>query len=97
MKKQVAILEPFRGPSMQRLSLFAEERSVGGVPDQRVPECDFLAARAQHSCAREPRQIQLASAKDVSEGVGIKTLAKRRSRLNHLLVLEPRVGRCGPG
>ena len=86
VKEQVAILEPFRSPSMQRLSLFAEERSVGGVPDQRVPECDFLAARAQHSRARKPRQVQLASAKDVSEDVGIKTLAKRRSRLNHVLV-----------
>ena len=81
VKERVAILEPFRGPSVQRLSCFAEERSVRGVPDQSVSECDFRAARAQHSGAREARQIQLASANDVSEGVGIKTLAKGRSRL----------------
>ena len=89
VKQQVAILEPFRSPPMQGLSRFAEERSVGGVPDQRVSECDFRAAWSQHSRAREPRQIHLTSAKDVPEGVGIKTLAKRRSRLNRLPVLRP--------
>lgn len=83
------MLEPFRSPSMQGLARLAEERSVGGVPDQRVPEYDLRAAGSQHSRACEPRQIHLASAKDVPEGVGIETLAQRRRRLNRLPVGRP--------
>ena len=97
VQEHVAFREPFRRPSVQRLPRVAEQRSVGGLADQRVPERDLPPARAQHPRARKPGEVDFLTAENVSERVGFEIVRRAPKRPESLPGLWPRGGRCEPG